>query len=84
MQKNQLSLIDKDNDYLKEMERIQNEYKKDSKMLGQFKFEARLSELKNKQTETLNFIVNGEIVREFERLRTTNALHRMVLVLETI
>lgn len=66
------------------MERIQKEYKKDRELLGDYNFEARLSELKNKQTETLNFIVSWDIVRKIEALRIQNALFRMTLVLETI
>lgn len=84
MKKDQLSLLDKENDYYLEMQRIQKEYKKDRELLGDYKFEARLSELKNKQTETLNFIVSGEVVRKIETLRLQNALHRMTLVLETL
>lgn len=84
LKKNQLSLLDSENNYLKEMERIHREYEKDRNLLGDYTFEARLSELKNKQTETLNFIVSGPVVRKFEELRTQNALHRMTLVLETL
>jgi len=84
LKKNQLSLLDGKNDHVKEMQRIQNEYKKDRKLLGDYRFEARLSELKNKQTETLNFIVSGEVIRKFESLMLNNGLTRMILVLETI
>lgn len=84
LKKNQLSLLDGENNYLKEMDRIHAQYEKDRKLLGDYTFEARLSELKNKQTETLNFIVSGEVVRKIEELQNLNALHRMTLVLETL
>ena len=64
--------MDKENDYLKEMERIQKEYKKDRKLIGDFQFEARLSELKNKQTETLNFIVSGDVINKIQSLYINN------------
>ena len=68
--KSQLNLLDpKKKQPIDEMKRINKEYEKDRKMLGDFKFSGQLSELKNKQTETLNFIVSGEVVRKFEALK---------------
>lgn len=84
LKKNQLSLLDKENDYLKKMQKIHEDYKKERSMIWDFSFEARLSELKNKQTETLNFIVSGGVVREFEKMKNAWILHRLTLVLETI
>lgn len=70
LKKSQLNLLDpKKKQPIDEMKRIHKEYEKDRKMLGDFKFSGQLSELKNKQTETLNFIVSGEVVRKFEALK---------------
>lgn len=85
LQEKQLDLLDpKKKHPLEEMKRIHREYKKDRELIGDYKFTARLSELKNKQTETLNFIVSGDVVREFEKLRLQGTLHRLTLVLESI
>lgn len=66
------------------MERIHKEYTKDRGFIGDYDFEARLSELKNKQTETLNFLVSWSVIREIEKLKTAGALHRLTLVLENL
>lgn len=59
LKKNQLDLLDPEKkNPIKEMERIHKEYTKDRGFIGDYDFEARLSELKNKQTETLNFLVS--------------------------
>lgn len=83
LKKNQLSLLDSENEYLEKMKKIHVEYKKEREMMWDYEFEGRLSEIKNKNTESLNLIVSGEVVRQIEKLKHNNCLHRMILILKT-
>lgn len=85
MKKNQLSLLEENNKYIEEMEKLHKEYEKDRRILWDYSFDARLSELKNRWiNESLNFMVWWEIIRKIESLNSTNWLSKMILVLENL